>query len=88
MTFDDYVRPICPPATKSDEWMSEGEPIHVCGWGNTQVVGENYPAKLHCVDTKYVKKSICNERRHYNGEIRKGMFCAGEVNEGGKERLT
>ena len=65
--------------------MPDGAPMRVCGWGNTQVVGSNYPDQLHCVDTKYVPVAVCNERKHYNGAILPGMFCAGEVNVGGKD---
>merc|ERR1712202_51462 len=67
------------------EWMKENDVIHVCGWGNTLVIGSNYPSELHCVDTKYVPVAKCNARTSYNGSILPGMFCAGELGEGGKD---
>ena len=84
-TINQYVQPICPPPAQTSEWMPEGAPMHVCGWGNTQIIGSNYPAQLHCVDTKYVPVAVCNAKDSYNGEILEGMFCAGEVGEGGKD---
>ena len=83
--LNEYLVPMCPPTAQSAEWMVEGWTMHVCGWGNTQVIGSNYPSELHCVDTKYVPVSVCNSRKHYNGAILKGMFWAGEVGEGGKD---
>ena len=76
---------MCPPPAQSAEWMVKDQTMRVCGWGNTQVIGSNYPAQLHCVNTKYVEQSVCNARNHYNGQILAGMFCAGEVGEGGKD---
>lgn len=84
-TLNEYIVPMCPPPAQSGEWMQENDPMRVCGWGNTLVIGSNYPAELHCVDTKYVPQSVCNARNHYNGAILAGMFCAGEVGEGGKD---
>merc|ERR1712184_223398 len=86
MTINDYVKPIALPAAQTGEWMVEGELIDVCGWGNTNAIGaSNYPAELHCVDTKYVPVATCNSRESYNGSILDGMFCAGELGVGGKD---
>ena len=79
-----YVQPINLPMARDGEWMTEGEKIHLCGWGNIHMVGENFPSELHCVDTVYVKQSVCNSSGHYNGELLTGMFCAGELGKGGK----
>ena len=82
LTLNEYVQPLCPPVAQEAEWMPEGATIHVCGWGNTQIIGRNYPAELHCVNTKYVPKEICNSRESYEGVVLDGMFCAGDYGTG------
>ena len=72
LTLNEYVVPAKLPAHTEGEWMSENDVIHVCGWGNTLVIGSNYPAELHCVDTLYVPVSKCNARTSYNGSILPG----------------
>ena len=83
-TINQYVQPICPPPAQSGEWMSEGAPIHVCGWGALQYLGLG-PEQLHCVDTKYVPFAKCSSNDSYGTSILPGMFCAGEFDEGGKD---
>ena len=73
------------PNFQEGEWLVNDSEVRVCGWGNTQVIGSNYPAELNCVNTKIVEVAVCNEAKHYDGAILKGMFCAGEVNVGGKD---
>jgi len=83
--IDDYVVPISLPAHQNNEWMPNGADVRVCGWGNTSSSSSNYPSELHCVNVDIVSNSICNDRSHYNGEILKGMFCAGILDVGGKD---
>lgn len=59
--------------------------MHICGWGNTLQIGSDYPDELHCVDTKYIPRQTCNGPTHYQNQILPGMFCAGEIGEGGKD---
>lgn len=77
-----YVKPINLPKAQTTEWMSDGDAIHLCGWGNIHTIGSNYPSELHCVDTKYVSQVDCNSAGHYDGALLSGMFCAGEQNKG------
>merc|ERR1712135_218683 len=85
--LNDYVVPISlPPAQPlGQSWMAAGTPVKVCGWGNIAYPGTSYPAELYCVTTKIVDNKTCNDRQHYNGGIEDGMFCAGELNVGGKD---
>jgi trypsin len=83
--INEYVTPLKVPDFQADEWLPMGATVRVCGWGNTSVIGTNMPSKLMCVNTKIVDVATCNERAHYNGAILKGMFCAGELNVGGKD---
>merc|ERR1711911_499461 len=64
LTLNEYVVPAKLPAHTEGEWMSENDVIHVCGWGNTLVIGSNYPAELHCVDTLYVPVSKLTPEPH------------------------
>lgn len=64
---------------QTGEWMSSGTPLKICGWGNTQVVGSNMPAELHCVTTQIVANSVCNGADSYGSGILPGMFCAGKI---------
>ena len=64
--------------------MPADAPMRICGWGNLSQTSSQYPDELYCVDTKYIPVETCNAREHYNGEILAGMFCAGELGEGGK----
>ena len=75
LTLNQYVVPATLPPHTEGEWMSEDDVIHVCGWGNTLVIGSNYPAELHCVDTRYVPVAKCNARDAYNGEILPGNLA-------------
>ena len=82
--LNDYVVPISLPTAQYGEWIEPDTIVRICGWGNTSVIGSSYPAELHCVDTKIIDVATCNQRVHYNGAVLLGMFCAGELNEGGK----
>ena len=53
--------------------------------GNTSQTLNKFPDKLMCVETHIVSNAVCNARGHYNGNIKKGMFCAGELGVGGKD---
>ena len=68
-----------------EEWIPENSPVRVCGWGNTEPGGSNYPEELHCIDTKYISRESCNYNGFYNGEVLPGSFCAGELGVGGKD---
>merc|ERR1712228_731303 len=82
---NNYVEPISMPSHKNNEWLPDGARVRVCGWGNTSTgIISNYPAELHCVNVNIVTVDDCNGRNSYNGQILKGMFCAG-VNGGGKD---
>ena len=85
LNFNDYVKPLCPPVVREDEWMEKGDELRVCGWGNTVFMGSQYPDELNCVDVHYVPQSECNDDNSYQGMIQKGMFCAGELGKGGKD---
>merc|ERR1712110_32978 len=85
MTINEFVVPATLPPKQTDEWMPNGADVRVCGWGNTAYPDTNYPSELYCVDTKIVDNETCNDRAHYNGGILHGMFCAGELNVGGKD---
>merc|ERR1712179_213072 len=84
-TINEYVKPISLPPKQTDEWMPAGTTVRICGWGNIAYPGTTYPSELYCVDTKIVDNDTCNNTAHYNGGILKGMFCAGELNVGGKD---
>lgn len=85
LRLNDYVKPLCPPRTQTGEWMQETDLLRVCGWGNTVYMGSDYPSELHCVDVHYISRVRCNGKDHYNGVVMEGMFCAGELNVGGKD---
>ena len=34
---------------------------------------------------QYISKEACNQKLHYDGQVLWGMFCAGELNSGGKD---
>ena len=34
---------------------------------------------------QYISKEACNQKVHYDGQVLWGMFCAGELNSGGKD---
>uniref|UniRef100_H2YS64 Peptidase S1 domain-containing protein n=1 Tax=Ciona savignyi TaxID=51511 RepID=H2YS64_CIOSA len=52
-----------------------GSTCRICGWGNTQVVGNVYPDVLQCVDLPVVSSSACNDVTSYNGLITESMMC-------------
>merc|ERR1712110_155462 len=85
MMINDYVKPITIPPKQNDEWMEEGTPVRVCGWGDIQYVpGAVFPDELYCVNSEVVSNEKCNDRLSYNGRIAHGMFCIGDYDEGGK----
>jgi len=61
---------------QANEWLPNGAEVRVCGWGNTSIIGDNFPAELHCVNTKIVSVDVCNERAHYNGAILKVKYSS------------
>jgi len=85
LTLNEYVKPMPIPPKQAGEWMPMGSVVRVCGWGNTAYPSTSYPSELYCVDTHIVDNDTCNQSIHYGGSIKKGMFCAGELNEGGKD---
>ena len=84
-TVNEWVVPISMPPVQTGEWMPAGSAVRICGWGNIEYPGTNYPSELYCVDTKIIDNETCNGAAHYNGGILPGMFCAGELNVGGKD---
>ncbi|CAG5103350.1 Oidioi.mRNA.OKI2018_I69.chr1.g732.t1.cds [Oikopleura dioica] len=84
-TVDTYVTPISLPPHRNEEWMPNGAQVRVCGWGNTSTSGSAYPSELHCVNVNIISNDICNTKDRYDGEILKGMFCAGILDVGGKD---
>lgn len=85
MIMSDAIKPAALPPKQDAEWMPNGAEVRICGWGNIAYPGTNYPDELYCVDTHIVDNDTCNDRAHYNGGILPGMFCAGELNVGGKD---
>ena len=69
-----YVKPIGLPPPQTGEWMTSGEKIHICGWGDISHIGTNFATELHCTDTVYVSQSECNSKGHYNGQLLSGSF--------------
>ncbi|XP_002128968.2 trypsin-like [Ciona intestinalis] len=55
----------------------------VSGWGNTQMVGSNYPDKPYSVNVPVISNSDCNVA--YGGDIYDGMMCLGLLGTGGKD---
>ena len=84
-TINEYVVPIQTPEPQTGEWMTNGTPARVCGWGNTEPIGQSMPALLHCVNTHIISKDLCNGVDSYQGEVLRGNFCAGEWGVGGKD---
>ena len=85
MVLSDAIKPAQLPPSQSAEWMPNGAEVRVCGWGNIAYPGTDYPSQLYCTDTHIVDNDTCNGAAHYNGGILPGMFCAGELNVGGKD---
>ena len=81
----DYIKPIPLPEQKTTEWLVRGELVRMCGWGDMAPVGHDYPDRLRCTNTQYIEYAVCNSANHYNGELKPGMLCAGELNLGGKD---
>ena len=47
-----------------------------------------YPDSLNCVDVNLIDSETCNRPEHYKGTVIDGMFCAGLLNEGGKDACS
>uniref|UniRef100_F6WT44 Cationic trypsin-like n=1 Tax=Ciona intestinalis TaxID=7719 RepID=F6WT44_CIOIN len=60
-----------------------GTVCKVSGWGNTQIVGSNYPDKPYSVQVPIISNSDCNNA--YGGGIYDGMMCLGLLGTGGKD---
>ncbi|MCG7537064.1 serine protease [Pseudoalteromonas sp. OOF1S-7] len=60
-----------------------GENFKVMGWGALYAGGPS-PDKLHEVDVPYISNEVCNDAKHYDGQISDSMICAG-FDEGGKD---
>ncbi|ALU45188.1 hypothetical protein AT705_19695 [Pseudoalteromonas rubra] len=75
------------PIELADEEMRHsyvvGENFKVMGWGALHAGGPS-PDKLHEVDVPYISNEVCNDEKHYDGQISDSMICAG-FDEGGKD---
>uniref|UniRef100_H2ZQN9 Peptidase S1 domain-containing protein n=1 Tax=Ciona savignyi TaxID=51511 RepID=H2ZQN9_CIOSA len=60
-----------------------GTNCRVSGWGNTAIVGSNYPNKLYQVQVPVISNADCNAA--YGGDIYDGMMCLGLLGTGGKD---
>jgi len=57
----------------------------VCGWGNYQTNGNDYPTVLRCVTVPVVETDQCNAPTSYNGLITESMICMGYIEGGNKD---
>jgi len=84
-TLNEFVVPGVLPPFQANEWMEEGEDVRICGWGNIRIPPmQSFPEELYCVTTKIVGTTKC-KAKYGQTEIKKGMYCAGEYDVGGKD---
>ena len=91
ITFNEIVKPIQYPEQKNSHWLDQSadEEVRVCGWGKiSEKPPSQYPDTLHCVNVNLIDSSSCNRAEHYKGAVKDGMFCAGLLNEGGKDACS
>ncbi|KAM8818387.1 transmembrane protease serine 4 isoform 1-T1 [Rhynchonycteris naso] len=80
LTFSGTVRPICLPF--SDEELTPATPLWVIGWGFTEPGGGKMSDILLQASVQVIDRTRCNAEDAYQGEVTKGMLCAG-ILEGG-----
>ncbi|CAK8680379.1 unnamed protein product [Clavelina lepadiformis] len=76
-----YVQFADLPAANVDPAV--GSDCNVYGWGNTAIIGSNYPDTPYGVTVPVVDNADCNVA--YGGDIYDGMMCLGLLGTGGKD---
>ncbi|XP_034268335.1 transmembrane protease serine 12-like isoform X1 [Pantherophis guttatus] len=72
--FNDYVHPICLPATNL--LKNQQYPCYISGWGKTKEKGESNLI-LQEAQVDIIPQKICNKLSWYGGTITLNMVCAG-----------
>merc|ERR550519_1557641 len=81
--LNEYVSTIPLPIQKISP--QTGDLCEVCGWGNYQTNGNDYPTALRCVDVPVIDSDQCNGPTSYNGLITESMICMGFIEGGEKD---
>uniref|UniRef100_A0A670ZTP1 Peptidase S1 domain-containing protein n=1 Tax=Pseudonaja textilis TaxID=8673 RepID=A0A670ZTP1_PSETE len=77
--FNDYVHPICLPATNL--LKNQQYPCYISGWGKTKEKGENNLI-LQEAQVDIIPQKMCNKLSWYGGTITLNMICAGFLDGG------
>lgn len=70
--------PISIMSSTDFDAIADGTSLKVMGWGNTAIVGDNYPNILREVDVDYANFTTCkNQYAEIGAAVTSNMFCAG-----------
>lgn len=77
VTYSDYIRPICLPASQHD--FPTGNTVWITGWGATRE-GGFAATVLQKAQVRIINRAVCNDLM--NGQITSRMLCAGVLSGG------
>nr|XP_025044528.1 transmembrane protease serine 12 isoform X2 [Pelodiscus sinensis] len=74
--YNDYIQPICLPATHFNLNINNQSTCFLSGWGSISEKGQGSPI-LQEAQVDIIPSNICNGFEWYAGMVNNNMFCAG-----------